>query len=54
MEGMEGLALGTELSARGIPVDRVPCKNHADLSSRLTEGCTFGLTEEVADAKIWL
>jgi hypothetical protein len=49
---MEGPVVGTEPSARGTPVGRFSCKSHADLSSRLTEGCTFSLTEELADVKL--
>jgi hypothetical protein len=52
MEGMEVPAVGTEPSYCGTPVEIFPCKNHADLSSRMTEGCMFNLTEEIADAML--
>jgi hypothetical protein len=52
MEGMEGPTMGTEPSARGTHVGIFSCKTHVDLSSRLVEGCTFVLTEELANTKL--
>jgi hypothetical protein len=49
---MEGLAEGTEPSARGTPVGKFSCKTHTDLSSRLTEGYMCRLTEEDTDTKL--
>jgi hypothetical protein len=52
MEGMEGLIVGIEPSDRGTPVGRFSYKYHADLSSCLTEGYTFSLTEEIIDVNL--
>jgi hypothetical protein len=49
---MEGPTVGTKPSARGTLVDRFSYKTHVDLSSHLTEGCTFSLTKELTDANI--
>ena len=43
---MEGMAEGTESSAHGTPVGNFSYKNHTDLSSRMTEGYMWILTEE--------
>ena len=52
MEGMEGSIVGIESSARGTLVGRFSYKAHAYLNSRMIEGCTFSLTEELADVKL--
>ena len=45
MEGMEGPAMGTELSARGTPARRFSYKTHANVSSHMIEKFPHSLTE---------
>ena len=52
MKGMEVSAIETEPSARGTLLGIFSCKAHVDLSSRLIEGFTFSVTEELVDVNL--